>query len=69
MLWPIFGHSDSYPQGNLMERPGTLSRKLRQISSSMFKTRLNIARSACQNNKNKEIFKNIDFLDIISSEF
>jgi len=59
MLWPIFGHSDLYPQGNLMKKPGTLSRKLRQISSLMLETRLNIATSTCQNDKNKEIIRNI----------
>ena len=47
MLWPIFGHSDPYPQGNLMKKPGTLSRKLEQILNLMLETHLNIATSAC----------------------
>ena len=61
MLWPIFGHSDPYPQGNLMKKPGTLSRKLEQISNLMLETHLNIATSACQDDRNKEIIKNIEF--------
>ena len=44
-----------------MKKPGTLSRKLQQISSLMLETHLIIAKSTCQNDKNKEIIRNIDF--------
>ena len=44
------------------KKPATLSRKLPPIFSLMLETRLNIATRACQNDRNKEIIRNIDIL-------
>merc|ERR1712030_137605 len=59
-LWPIFEHSDPYPSGKFNEETWySEPYMLRQISSLMLETKLNIAMKVFQNDRNKEMIRNI----------
>merc|ERR1712030_196212 len=57
------------PRGNLMKKPGNLSHNLRQISSLMLETQLNIAMRVCQNVRKQINDPKYRILSIFSLKF